>query len=60
VARLATVSADGLPHIVPVTFAVPADVLTARRRQAEDDPGSRGAPQHPRSQESRCSPVTTT
>jgi PPOX class probable F420-dependent enzyme len=27
VARLATVSADGLPHIVPVTFAVAADMI---------------------------------
>ena len=27
VARLATVSADGLPHVVPVTFALHADVI---------------------------------
>ncbi|HEX9031605.1 MAG TPA: TIGR03668 family PPOX class F420-dependent oxidoreductase [Streptosporangiaceae bacterium] len=27
VARLATVSADGLPHLVPITFAVDGDVL---------------------------------
>jgi PPOX class probable F420-dependent enzyme len=27
VARLATVSADGLPHLVPITFAVDRDVI---------------------------------
>jgi len=31
VARLATVSADGRPHLVPVTFAVPDDQAEGRR-----------------------------
>ncbi len=31
VARLATVSAEGRPHLVPVTFAVPDDQAESRR-----------------------------
>ena len=60
VARLATVSADGQPHLVPVTFAMDGDVIyTAVDAKPKSTGSCGGSATSGRTRGCACSPITT-